>query len=220
MRPTADKRSWRSQARWIGVCPEGDQVRRHTGWSMKPLSSKKTMGLPLSDAPFLSGANPVSAIALWPRRPLRAPVVRASGTSNPGRGAFARCNPGGTSRGIAGRRPRRSGDRSTNRFDSRPSVVRQEEFRQVGVSVSGLNGALVQDVVWPSRHPSLLSPQPFSTVLPKTAKRQGFRQPRRHLCRPGTIVLPAVGGLPIPLRFLSSSYHNLRIFTANGSLTI
>ena len=63
MKPTAESRSCRSQARWTGVCPEGAQVRRRTGWSMKPLSSKKTMGLPLRAAPFLSAANPASAIA-------------------------------------------------------------------------------------------------------------------------------------------------------------
>ena len=37
MAPMTDRRSWRSQARWIGVRPRGAQVRRRTGWSIKPL---------------------------------------------------------------------------------------------------------------------------------------------------------------------------------------
>ena len=65
MKPTAESRSCRSQARCVGVSPEGAHVRRRTGWSMKPLSSKKTIGLPLRWAPFLSAANPASAIAPW-----------------------------------------------------------------------------------------------------------------------------------------------------------
>ena len=63
MKPTAESRSCRSHARCVGVCPEGAHVRRHTGWSMNPLSSKKTMALRPQAAPFLSGANPASATA-------------------------------------------------------------------------------------------------------------------------------------------------------------
>jgi hypothetical protein len=53
--------------------------------------------------------------------------------------------------------------------------------------------------------------------LPKTGKRQGFPQPRQHPCLPGSTVLPAVGELPTPLRFLSVSYLNIRISTIHGS---
>jgi len=41
----AEMRSWRSQAFSTGVWPDGAQVRRRTGWSMKPLSSNKTRGV-------------------------------------------------------------------------------------------------------------------------------------------------------------------------------
>ena len=218
MNPTADNRSCRSQARWIGVCPEGDQVRRRTGWSMKPLSSKKTMGLPPAAAPFLFAANPAFATATWPRRPLRAPAARASGKSNPSREASSQDNRGDTRRGIGVRRPRRSADKSKSRCDSRTSVVRPKESRQVGVSASRSGGAFGRDVVWLSRHPCLLSPQPDATASPKTPKRQGFPSPRRCPCLPGLTVLPAVGEIPVPLRFLSISYLNIRIFAVYGSL--
>src|SRR2546426_569747 len=46
-----ESRSCRSHACWIGVWPRGAQVRRQTGCSMKPLSSKKTMTA-LRRAPF------------------------------------------------------------------------------------------------------------------------------------------------------------------------
>ena len=218
MNPTADNRSCRSQARWIGVCPEGDQVRRRTGWSMKPLSSKKTMGLPLAAAPFLFGANPVFAIAPWPRRPLRVPAVRASGKSNPSREASSQDNLDDTRHGISARRPRQSADRSRSRCDTRPSVVRRVESRQVGVSASRSDEAFVRDVVWLSRHPCLLSPQPAAIASPKIPKRQGFPQSRQLPCLPGSTVLPAVGEIPVPLRFLSVSYLNIRIFVIYGSL--
>lgn len=218
MNPTADNRSCRSQARWIGVCPEGDQVRRRTGWSIKPLSSKKTMGLPLAAAPFLFAANPAFAIASWPRRPLRVPAARASGKSNPNCEASSRYNLGDTRHGIFVRRSRRSADRSRSRFDSRPSVVRPRESRRVDVSASCSDEAFVRDVVWLSRHPCLLSPQPAAIASPKTPKRQGFPQSRQFPCLPGSTVLPADGEIPVPLRFLSVSYLSIRIFVIHGSL--
>ena len=218
MNATADNRSCRSQARWIGVWPEGAHVRRRTGWSMKPLSSKKTTGLPLRAAPFLSAATLAFASASWPRRPLRVPAALASDKSNPSREAFAQYNPGDTPHGIFRPQPRRSGDKSKNRCDTRPSVVRPKEFPRVDVSASRSDGASDRDVVWLSRRPCLLSPQPDATALPKTPKRQGFPQPRRFPCLPGAFVLPAGGELPVPLRFLSVSYFNIRIFTIQGSL--
>ena len=48
----AEMRSWRSQAFCIGVSPDGAQVRLRTGWSMKPLSSTKTMLRPSRRAFF------------------------------------------------------------------------------------------------------------------------------------------------------------------------
>jgi len=220
MNPTADNRSCRSQARWIGVCPEGDHVRRRTGWSMKPLSSKKTIGLPLAAAPFLSAANPACANASWRRRPLRVPVARASDKSNPSCGASSRCSPGDTRRGIVVRRPRQFGDRSKSRFDNRPSVVRRGESRRVDVSASRSDAAFARDVVWISRRPSLLSPQPCAIGSAKSPKRQGFRESRRCLC-PGESSPPrAIDESPTRLRFHSVSYSNIRISTIYCSLTM
>jgi hypothetical protein len=198
MKPTAESRACRSQARWTGICPERAQVRRRTGWSMKPLSSKKTMGLPRSDAPFLSAAIHASAIASWPRRPLRVPVVRDSGKSTLSREAFAQRNPGDTVREIAWQRPRRSDDTSKNRWDIRPSVVRPGEFRQVGVSASHSDGACGRDVVWLSRHPCL----PFFT-----ARRHRFTEdsetPRIFITSP--LSLPSRINCPASRRRDSSS---------------
>ena len=220
MSPAAESRSCRSQARWTGVCPEGDHVRRHTGWSMKPLSSKKTMGLPLRAAPFLSAANPASATAPWPRRPLRAPVVRAFGKSSPDRAASFPRDRDDTAREISVPRFRPLADKSKGRSGSRTFAAQPRESRRVGVSVSNSDVACGRDVVWLSRRPCLLSPQPDATALPKTGKRQGFPQPRQHPCLPGATPLPAVGELPVPLRFLSFSYLNIRIFPTHGSLAM
>ena len=217
MSPAAESRSCRSQARCTGVCPRGAHVRRHTGWSMKPLSSKKTIGLRLRAAPFLSAASPASATAPWRHRSLPAPVARASDKSSPDRGAFFPRSRGDTPRGISWPRLRPPADRSRGRLGSRTSVVQPRESRRVDVSVSDSDGACGRDVVWLSRHPCLLSPQPDATALPKTGKRQGFPQPRQHPCLPGSTVLPAVGELPTPLRFLSVSYLNIRISTIHGS---
>jgi hypothetical protein len=74
-------------------------------------------------------------------------------------------------------------------------------------------------VVWLSRHPCLLSPQPDAIDSRKIPKRQGFRESRRCPC-PGESFLPqATGEIPTRLRFLSISYLTLRIYTANGSFT-
>ena len=218
MKATADNRSCRSHARWIGVWPDGAHVRRLVGWSMKPLSSKKTTGLPLWAAPFLSAANLAFASVPWPCRPLREPVAPASDKSSPNREVFAQYNPGDTPHGIFWPQPRRSGDKSKSRCHIRPSVVRPRAFPTVDVSAPCSSGALVRDVVWLSRRPCLLSPQPDATALPKTPKRQEFPQPRHFPCLPGAFVLPAVGGLPIPLRFLSVSYFNIRIFNIQCSM--
>lgn len=220
MRPAAESRSCRSQARWMGVCPQGDHVRRHTGWSMKPLSSKKTIGLPLRAAPFLSAASPASATASWPRRSLPVPVVRASGKSSPGRGVSFPRDRGDTPRGISWPRLRLPAGKSKGRSGSQTFAVQPRESRRVGISVSDSDGACDRDGVWLSRRPCLLSPQPAATASPKTPKRQGFPQPRQHPCLPGATLLPAVGELPVPLRFLSVSYHNIRTLTTLGSLAI
>ena len=219
MKPTTESRSCRSQARWIGVCPDGAQVRRRTGWSMKPLSSKKTRGLPRSAAPFLYAANRVFASAPLPRRRLRVPVVPASGKSTPDRGVFAQYNPDDILHEISWRRPRQCGGSSKNRLDNPPCAVRTEVFRQVGVSALPSDEACGRDVVWLSGHPCLLSPQPDAIGSRKSEKHQGFRESRRFPC-PGESFLPqATGETLTRLRFLSVSYSYIRIFIPTGSLT-
>lgn len=219
MSPTAERRSCRSHARSTGVRPDGAQVRRRTGWSMNPLSSKKTTGLPRRRAPFLSGANPVCATAPWPRRPPRGHAARAVDRSNPDCGAYVQCSRDDTSREISWRQPPRPDDTSKGRCDNRLFADRPRESRSVGVSVSRSNGACDRDVVSPSGLPSLLSPPPDATAWLKTPKRQRFPQPRQLPCLPGTSVLPKAGEIPVWLRFLSVSYHTIRISTTHGSLT-
>ena len=81
--PTTESRSWRSRASWIGVRPEGARVRRRTGWSKKPLSSKKTSVKRRRFAPFLSAATLLHATGGWPLRRVRVPAARASDSSSP-----------------------------------------------------------------------------------------------------------------------------------------
>jgi hypothetical protein len=108
---------------------------------MKPLSSKKTIGLPRRWAPFLSAANPVSATAGWPRRLLLGPVVRAFGRSSPNRGASSQRDPGDASPGTPWRSPRPPAGRSRGRRSIRPSAVRPRESRSVAASASRRDGA-------------------------------------------------------------------------------
>jgi hypothetical protein len=63
-----------------------------------------------------------------------------------------------------------------------------------------------------------LFPKYAAIASPKTLKRQGFPQSRQFPCLPGLTVLPAVGEIPTPWRFLSISYFILRIFAIYGSL--
>jgi hypothetical protein len=220
MSPITESRSCRSQARWLGVCPEGAHVRRRTGWSMKPLSSKKTIGLPRRRAPFLFAATRAAANARWRRRPLRGLVVRASGRSNPGREASSQCDPDDTSHGTSWRLTRPLADTSKGRSSIQTSVVRPRESRSVAASASRRDGACGQDVVWRTTPLCLLSPQPDATVSPNLLKHQRSLQSRRYGCLPATIVLPAIDELAARLRFLSVSCKWIRMSTTFGSLAL
>ncbi len=219
MSPTAERRSCRSQARSTGVWPEGAQVRRRTGVSMKPLSSKKTSGLRRRLAPFLCEANPRSAIARCLHRRLREPVALVSGRSSPERGASSRYDRDDSSRGISWRSLRPPAGRSKGRWSIRPCGARPRGSQSVVASASRSDEACGRDVVWLSTPRGLLSPQPGATVVSKLLKHQRFRPPRRHRCPPAATALPAVDELPTRLRFLSVSYHRIRMFTLLGSLT-
>ena len=219
MNATADNRSCRSQARWMGVCPEGAQVRRHTGWSMKPLWSNTTTGSPRRRAPFLSSASPWYASVRWLRRPLREPVVRAFGTSSPDRGALCRYNRDDTRHEIAWPPLRLRGDRSTNRCGNPPCVGQPREFSTIDASAPHPAVTQVWDVVLLPKPRGLLSPQPTATASPKTAMRQPFPPRRPRCCHPRATARQSFGGSPVLLHFLSFAYLNIRIFSINGSLT-
>ena len=218
MRPTTLSRSCRSQASCSGVCPEGAQVRRRTGCSMKPLSSKKTMGVSLRFAPFLFAATPACATAEYPLRCALALVARASGVSSPSCGESSRREPGDTSHRTSWQSLRPPADRSKGRYGNRPCTVRPRESSPVAASVSRSGGASGRDAVWPSGPPSLLSPQPDAIALPRIRKQRRFGQPRRFSCLPAVIFPPADDEFPTRLRFLSVSYFTVRTYTTKCSL--
>ena len=218
MSPITLRRSCRSQASCSGVCPEGAQVRRRTGWSMKPLSSKKTMGASVRFAPFLFAATPGGANAECPRRCALAPAARASGVSTPICGGSSRREPGDTSHRTSWQSLRPPAGRSKGRCDNRPCEVRPREPSPIVASASRLGGAFALDAVWPSEPPSLLSPQPGATALPRIPKHRRSELPRRLSCLPAVNSQPADGESPTRLHFLSVSCTTVRMSTARGSL--
>ncbi len=201
----AEMRSWRSQAFCTGVWPDGAQVRRRTGWSMKPLSSKKTMGVRVSLAPFLSAANRVSATAGWRRRPTPAPAARASGWSTRGCGESSRRDTGDRRRSASWRLPPRHVNRSKARCGSRPFAVRPPAVSTASVFGRRPDGAWGLDEAWLSMLPCRLPSGPASNASRKTRKLSHFPSPRRFSCLPAGVVPLADGEFPTRLRFLASS---------------
>ena len=201
----AERRSWRSQAFCTGVWPEGAQVRRRTGWSMKPLSSKKTRGVSASRAPFLSVANRAFANEQWRRRPTRVPAARVSDLSSQGREESSRHGMDGSEPEIVWRRLRRLAYRSKDRCGSRPFAVRPRGISATFVSGRRSIGALALDAAWLSMPPCHLASGLASNVLPKTRKPPRFPLPRRFSCLPAGVALQADGEFPTRLRFLAFS---------------
>ncbi len=220
MRPTTLSRSCRSQASCSGVCPEGAQVRRRSGCSMKPLSSKKTMGVSSRIAPFLFAATPACATAECPLRYALAPVARASGVSSPGCGESSRRWPGDTSRQTSWQSFRPPVDKSKGRYGNRPCTARPKESLSVAASVSRSDEIWDQDVAWPSKPPIHHPLQPDAIALPRIRKHRLFWQPRRFSCLPAVAFLPADDEFPTRLRFLSFSCTTIRMSTTKGSLTM
>lgn len=205
MMPIAERRSWRSHAFCTGVWPDGAQVQRRTGWSMKPLSSKKTRGVSVSHAPFLSVANRAFANARWLRRPTLAPAVRASGLSSQGCGESSRRGMDGSEHETAWRQPPRLAYRSKDRCDSRPSAAPPREFSATSVFGRHSIGALAPDAACLSMLPCRLFSGRVSNVLPKTPTPSQFSLPRRLSCLPAGVVQQADDEFPTRLRFLAFS---------------
>ena len=201
----AEMRSWRSHAFCIGVWPDGAQVRRRTGWSMKPLSSKKTRGVSVSLAPFLSAANPASATARWRRRPLPAPAVRASGWSSQGFGESSTRDTSGRIPETSWQLPPRHGSRSKARCGSRTFAGLPGGVSPTSVFGRRSTGAWALDGAWLSRPPCRHSSWLASNASPKTRKLPQFPSPRRFSCLSAGVVPQADGEFPTRLRFLASS---------------
>jgi hypothetical protein len=201
----AEMRSWRSQAFCTGVWPHGAQVRRRTGCSMKPLSSKKTRGVSVSRAPFLFAANPASATARWRRRPPPLPAARASGNSSRGGEESSRRDTGGRTLAASWRLPPRHVNRSKARCGNRPFAVPLR-----GVSTTSVLGRRSNDVggldeAWLSMPPCRLPSRLVSNASPKTRKLSQHPSPRRFSCLPAGVVPRADGEFPTRLRFLAFS---------------
>ena len=201
----AERRSWRSQAFCTGVWPDGAHVRRRTGWSMKPLSSKKTRGVSVSRAPFLSAANPACANVRWRRRSPLAPAARASDWSSPGRGESSRRGMGGSEPETAWQQLPRLAYKSKDRCGSQPFAAPLRGFSATSVFERRSIGAWAPDAAWLSTPPCRLSAGLASNVLPRTWKPLQFPSPRRLSCPPAGVVQQADGEFPTRLRFLAFS---------------
>ena len=201
----AEMRSWRSQAFCIGVWPDGAQVRRRTGWSMKPLSSKKARGVSVSRAPFLSAANPAFATVLWRLRPIPVLAARASGWSSRDCEEPSRRETGGRELAASWRLLLPHVNRSTGRCGSRPLMVQPRGTSIASVFERRSNGACGLDAAWLSAPPCRLPSRLASNASPKTRKHPQLPSPRRFSCLPAGVVPQADDEFPTRLRFLAFS---------------
>jgi hypothetical protein len=205
MMAIAERRSCRSQAFCIGVWPDGAQVRRRTGWSIKPLSSKKTSGVSDSLAPFLSVANRPFASVRVRRRPALAPAARASDLSNQDCEESSRHGMDGRTPETAWRRLPQLAHKSKDRCGSQPLAVRLRESSATSVSERRSIGAWGPDAAWLSTPPCRLSSGLGSNALPKIRKPRQFPLLRRFSCHPAGVALQADDESPTRLRFLAFS---------------
>jgi len=201
----AEMRSWRSQAFSTGVWPDGAQVRRRTGWSMKPLSSNKTRGVRVSRAPFLSAANPAFANDGWHRRPTPSPAALASGWSSRGRGESSRRDRDGRKLETPWQLPPRPAHKSRVRCGDRPFAILPQGFLATSVSGRRSNEAWGPDGAWLSRLPFRLPAGLASNASPKIRKPLQYPSLRRFPCLPAGVVPHADGEFPTRLRFLAFS---------------
>ena len=220
MSPITESRSWRSQASCCGVFPDGAHVLRRTGWSMKPLSSKKTMGISLRFAPFLFAASSPLASNGWPFRRVRGPAARASEVSTRIHGESSRREPGGTSRRTSWRLPRLPADKSRGRCDNPLSAVRPRVSSTTGVFASHPVVAFRLDAAWPSTPSGRLFSRSVSIALRNIWKRPRFWPPRRFFCLATVTSMPADDEFPTRLHSLSVSCITVRMFIRHGSLTM
>jgi len=201
----AEMRSCRSQALCIGVWPDGAQVRRRTGWSMKPLSSKKTSGVSVSRAPFLFAANPAFATAAWRRRPTPAPAAPVSDWSSRDREESSTRDTGGRKLAASWRLLLQHERRSKARCDSQPLSVPPGVTSPTSVFARRPNGAWGPDAAWLSMPPCRLPLPLASNASPKTRKLRQSSSHRRLSCLPAGVVPQADGEFPTRLRFLAFS---------------
>jgi hypothetical protein len=201
----AEMRSCRSQAFCTGVSPDGAQVRRRTGWSMKPLSSKKASGVSVSRAPFLSAANPAFATAAWRRRPTPAPAAGVFGWSSQDCEESSRRGTGDRRLAASWRLLLRPAHRSKARCGSRLLSVPPRVTPPTSVFARHSNEAWGPDAAWLSKPPCRLPLPLASNASPKIRKLRQFPSHRRLSCLPAGVVPQADGEFPTRLRFLAFS---------------
>ena len=205
IRVIAERRSWRSQAYWIGVWPDGAQVRRQTGCSMKPLSSKKISGLRLRFAPFLFAAIRTRASARWPLRCVPVLDARVSDMSSEGCEESSIHAPDGIRRRRSWKLLRQRGDKSIGPFGSQPFVGLSAKSLSAVASVSRLDRAGGHVTLWLSVRSVLLSARPDANALPTIRKPRQSLLPLGPFGSPAATSLPEAGELPVPMCFLSFS---------------
>jgi hypothetical protein len=206
-----ERRSWRSQAYCTGVSPLGAHVRRRTGWSMKPLSSKKKTGLNELRAPFLSAAIRTRATIVGQLRRIPGRAARVSGKSTSGCGEFSRHETGDRKPETFWRLPPPRVHTSKVRSCSRLAVGHREEFPTTVAFVSHRDEAEDRNAACFSKPRFRLASWPASNVLPKRWTPLQSRRPRRYPCLPAEVVPQADGESPTRLRFHAFSCKNIRI---------
>ena len=165
-----ERRSCLSQLYWIGVCPRGAQVRRTTGWSIKPLSSMKTMLRLSLWAFFEPEAIPPGASFQWPSHLAPALFSPASGNSNPSCVVCTRHNRGDTSPRRAVLSPEPLVPESTDQWQSLLLGDLSARLSSKFPSALASNGWSVSDVAWPSVPQYRALRETFSSGLPRKGK--------------------------------------------------
>ena len=170
---------------------------------MKPVSSNSATKASFLRAPFLFAATSSSASVRWPRRPLRELVFPAFGTSIPDPATDTTHGLDDTLRQSSFGSPAPPVDKSTSRWNNRPSPVRPQEFSATASSVGRSTAAWHRGAVWLSRRLTLLSRKPFSNDRPTNGKLGAASPLRAHPVLAETSDPPKDDGFPAAVEQLT-----------------
>ena len=206
-----ERRSWRSHRYWRGVSPSGAQVRRTTGWSIKPVSSRKTRVRPLRRAFFYTrpvlltppGDGFFVAFACPPFGFLATPADAPQHVPDPGRVVA-------------------DAEMLLDHFGDplqRPQVghipVGERALQQQTLQLPALRGPSAwagdRDGAWPSSFPAPLAETSSSTATPRPARRRVSGPPRWDGDRLPTTRVPEVADIRALRVFLEFSCMRISI---------